>query len=41
MRTGTCAETLKYHDYCRNLGWVFKSVDILKLLNGESDYLRE
>lgn len=41
VRTGTCAETLKYHDYCRNLGWVFKSVDILKLLNGESDYLRE
>ncbi len=41
VHTGSRADTLNYYDYCRNLGWLLKSVDILKLLNGESDYLRE
>lgn len=41
VRTGTRVDTLKYYDYCRDLKWLRKSVDIFKLLNGESDYLRE
>ncbi len=41
VRTGSRVDTLKYYDYCRNLSWLSKSVDILKLLNGERDCLRE
>ncbi len=41
VRTGSRVDTMKYHDYSRNLTWLLKSVDILKLLNGENDFLRE
>lgn len=41
VRTGFRMDTIKYHDYCRNMEWFLKSVDILKLLNGETDFLRE
>lgn len=41
VRSGSRVDTIKYHDYIRNLNWLLKSVDILKLLNGEKDFLRE
>ena len=41
VHSGSRMDTIKYHDYCRNLDWLLKSVDILKLLNGERDFLRE
>lgn len=41
VRTGSTMGTIKYHDCCRNIGWLLKSIDILRLLNGESEFLRE
>ncbi len=42
VHTGSRMDTIKYHDYCRQrLDWLLKSIDILKLLNGEVDFLRE
>lgn len=41
VKTGARMETIKYTDYCRKLDWLLKSIDILKLLNGETEFLRE
>lgn len=34
-------KTINYYDYIREIDWFTKSVDVLKLLNGEDEYLRE
>ncbi len=34
------AETLIFSDYVRNLDYLFKDIDILKLLNNEENYIR-
>lgn len=41
VTTGSRMDTIKYHDYCRDLDWLLKSIDILKLLNGKENFLRE
>lgn len=38
---GSRMGTIKFHDLCRNIGWISQSIDVLKLLNGEKDFLRE
>ncbi len=40
VTSGSRMDTIKFHDYCRDLNWLLKSIDILKLLNGEADFLR-
>ena len=37
---GKRADTLMFNDYIRNIKYLFKDIDILKLLNGEEDYVR-
>lgn len=41
IHSGSRMDTIKYSDYCRNLNWLLKSIDVLKMLNGEEDYRRE
>lgn len=41
VRSGNRMDTIKYVDYCRNMKWLYKSVDILRLLDCGMDYLRE
>lgn len=41
VKTGRRTATIKFNDYIRDMEWLTKSVDILKLLNGEEEYLRE
>lgn len=38
---GNRMDSVSYNDYCRSITQLFKDIDILKLLNGESDYIRE
>lgn len=40
-RQGNRMDSVSYNDYCRNMDYLFKDIDILKLLNGEKDYIRE
>lgn len=38
---GNRMTSVKYTDYARNVDWLSKDIDLLKLLNGEKDYIRE
>ena len=38
---GNRMDSVSYNDYCRNMSYLCKDIDILKLLNGEEDYIRE
>lgn len=38
---GSRMDTVRYTDYVRNMEWLSKDIDFLKLLNGEKDYIRE
>lgn len=38
---GSRMDSYSYNDYCRSMTHLFKDIDILKLLNGEEDYVRE
>lgn len=38
---GTWARAVGYNNFCRQMEPLFKSIDILKMLNGEKDYIRE
>lgn len=41
MNNGNWTRAVGYNAFCRQMGPVFKSIDILKMLNGEKDYIRE
>lgn len=41
VKTGTRTDTIKYNDYVRIMDWLMKSIDLLKLLNGEKHCLRD
>lgn len=38
---GSRMDSVKFTDYVRNMDWLSKDIDLLKLLNGEEDYIRE
>lgn len=38
---GTRMDSISYNDYSRCMPYLFKDINILKLLNGETDYFRE
>lgn len=38
---GSRMDSEKYTDYVRNMEWLSKDIDLLRLLNGERDYIRE
>lgn len=38
---GSRMDSEKYTAYVRNVDWLSKDIDLLKLLNGEKDYIRE
>lgn len=38
---GSRMDSIRFTDYARNMTWLPKDIDLLKLLNGEKDYLRE
>lgn len=37
---GNRMDSVCYNDYCRNMSYLSKDIDVLKLLNGEKDYIR-
>lgn len=41
LQNGTWAHLIGYNNFCRRMKLLFKSIDILKMLNGEKDYIRE
>lgn len=41
VRDGNRMDTIKYHDYVRKMPWLLKSINLLKMLNGEECFLRE
>ena len=41
MNNGNWARAVGYNTFCRQMGPLFKSVDILKMLNGEEGFIRE
>ncbi len=40
VNQGKRADTLMFNDYIRSIEYLLKDIDILKLLNGEKDYIR-
>lgn len=40
-RQGSRMDSVQYTSYVRNVEWLSKDIDLLKLLNGGKDYLRE
>lgn len=34
-------DSVKYTDYVRNMGYLYKDIDLISLLNGEKNYIRE
>lgn len=38
---GDRMDSVKYTDYTRNMRWLYKDIDLIGLLNGEKDYIRE